>query len=126
MDPKQNVHKDTPIVQHQALAQPAIIGENASASHPPTAPHHPAASGSAPVPFTTTDASGYPDKRDGLAAHSPPTAFQDPHAHHKHHQVQGVPHGHDNSSIGKPMVEIQERFKDPELPMETAVPNFIK
>ncbi|KAG0021098.1 hypothetical protein BGZ80_003031 [Entomortierella chlamydospora] len=37
--------------------------------------------------FTTTDASGYPDKHDGLIAHSTPTVIQDPHEHHKHNQT---------------------------------------
>ena len=40
---------------------------------------------------TTTDASGYPDKRDGLTASSPPLAIQDPHEHHKFNQVQNDP-----------------------------------
>ncbi|KAI1315407.1 hypothetical protein EDD11_000795 [Mortierella claussenii] len=44
----------------------------------------------APSTFTTTDASGYPDKHDGLSAHNSThnNVIVDPHEHHKHHQVQ--------------------------------------
>ncbi|KAF9435654.1 hypothetical protein BGZ76_005794 [Entomortierella beljakovae] len=38
--------------------------------------------------FTTTDASGYPDRLDGLSALGTTTTSQDIHEHHKHTQVQ--------------------------------------
>ncbi|KAF8983400.1 hypothetical protein BGZ46_010317 [Entomortierella lignicola] len=52
-----------------------------------------------PTSFTTTDASGYPDKHDGLVAHSPPTVIQDPHEHHKHNQVQDNPESKDGHTL---------------------------
>ncbi|KAF9181550.1 hypothetical protein BGZ51_002532 [Haplosporangium sp. Z 767] len=90
--------------------------------------------------FTTTDASGYPDKLDGLSACSPPYSIQDPHEHHKHRQVldptfnqheQGherntASQGQDTHSrvADKPPVEVAEDLHDPELKMETGVPSF--
>ncbi|KAF9898769.1 hypothetical protein BX616_003634 [Lobosporangium transversale] len=40
--------------------------------------------------FTTTDASGYPDKHDGLSAHNTThnSVILNQHEHHKHTQVQ--------------------------------------
>ncbi|KAG0336168.1 hypothetical protein BG000_006861 [Podila horticola] len=63
-----------------------------------------------PAPFATTDASGYPDKSDGLAAHQTPQSIQDPHEHHKH------------TLVDKPIVELAEKLQDPLLPPETVVP----
>ncbi|KAI8354265.1 hypothetical protein B0O80DRAFT_487095 [Mortierella sp. GBAus27b] len=40
-----------------------------------------------PTVFATTDASGYPDRMDGLSAHTNQIVLQDPHEHHKHTQV---------------------------------------
>ncbi|KAG0079436.1 hypothetical protein BGZ93_011190 [Podila epicladia] len=62
-----------------------------------------------PTPFATTDASGYPDKSDGLIAHQTPQSIQDPHEHHKH------------TLIDEPLVELAEKLQDPLL-SETAVP----
>ncbi|KAF9347939.1 hypothetical protein BGX26_000587, partial [Mortierella sp. AD094] len=70
----------------QANNQNADASKN-SAPLPDTGAH----SQENPTSFTTTDASGYPDKHDGLVAHSPPTVIQDPHEHHKHNQVQDRP-----------------------------------
>ncbi|KAF9301683.1 hypothetical protein BGZ74_006424 [Mortierella antarctica] len=63
-----------------------------------------------PTPFATTDASGYPDKSDGLTAHQTPQSIQNPHEHHKH------------TLIDKPLVELAEKLQDPLLPSETVVP----
>lgn len=53
-----------------------------------------------PTAFTTTDASGYPDKRDGLSAHTTQNILQDPHEHHKYNQVQDPSaHTHDHGHI---------------------------
>ncbi|GJJ71824.1 hypothetical protein EMPS_04181 [Entomortierella parvispora] len=51
---------------------------------------------------TTTDASGYPDKRDGLTASSPPQAMQDPHEHHKYNQVQNDPSVNHGTIVSDP------------------------
>ncbi|KAF9373507.1 hypothetical protein CPB97_000490 [Podila verticillata] len=69
-----------------------------------------------PTPFATTDASGYPDKRDGLTAHRTPQSIQDPHEHHKHVQLP-----HSETLIDKPL-ELAEKLQDPLLPPETIVP----
>lgn len=81
--------------------------------------------------FTTTDASGYPDRQDGLSAYSP--AGQDPHEHHKHHQVP-CPSSNENDSnskdqlVNRPTVEVAERLGLGEtcLPDQTAVAHFLR
>ncbi|KAG0054016.1 hypothetical protein BGZ83_012092 [Gryganskiella cystojenkinii] len=50
--------------------------------------------------FTTTDASGYPDKSNGLVASSPSNAIQHPHEHHKFNQVQHDPSVVRDESLG--------------------------
>ncbi|KAF9354206.1 hypothetical protein BGX34_011160 [Mortierella sp. NVP85] len=107
-----------------------------------------------PMAFATTDASGYPDKRDGLSACTTQTILQDPHEHHKFNQVQDPSlhsptndhsqapaqcpnsqsrsesrthaHGHEESLVGKPFVEVEETLCGLELPMGTVIPNFIR
>lgn len=81
--------------------------------------------------FTTTDASGYPDRQDGLSAYSP--AGQDPNAHHKHHQVP-CPSSNENNSnsrdqlVNRPEMEVAERLSLGEmcLPDQTAVAQFLR
>ncbi|KAF8948320.1 hypothetical protein BGZ47_005622, partial [Haplosporangium gracile] len=81
--------------------------------------------------FTTTDASGYPDRQDGLSAYSPPG--QDPHGHHKHHQVP-CPSSNENSHenkdqlVNRPVVEVAERLGLGEtcLPDQTTVAHFLR
>ncbi|KAG0300431.1 hypothetical protein BGZ98_009183 [Dissophora globulifera] len=84
--------------------------------------------------FTTTDASGYPDKHDGLSAHSTQSVTQSPHEHHKHNQV------HNNRShihppgelvehetmVGKPLTEVAEQLGETTLAHSTLVPNHFK
>ncbi|KAG0256635.1 hypothetical protein BG011_004422 [Mortierella polycephala] len=91
-----------------------------------------------PAAFTTTDASGYPDKLDGLSACNPQYGIQDPHEHHKHLQVQDPTFnqhelGHNTAgreqhehshAVDKPPVEVAKDLFDPELRQETGVPNF--
>ncbi|KAF9540870.1 hypothetical protein EC957_003676 [Mortierella hygrophila] len=81
--------------------------------------------------FTTTDASGYPDRQDGLSAYSPPG--QDPNEHHKHHQVP-CPSSNENSSnnkdqlVNRPATEVADRLGLGEmyLPDQTSVAHFLR
>ncbi|KAF9927445.1 hypothetical protein FBU30_003244 [Linnemannia zychae] len=95
-------------------------------------PEQPATSPS----FTTTDASGYPDRMDGLSAYSPPGLAQDLHEHHKHHQVPTettdlLGHGTTRANYGeemvnKPTVEVAERLDETRLPKQTVVASYLR
>ncbi|KAG0196201.1 hypothetical protein BGX28_010427 [Mortierella sp. GBA30] len=110
--------------QHQPdNAGPVSANVNMTATSHPTVQSD-ATANMTTIPLATTDASGYPDKHDGLAAHNKLSVIQDPREHHKHRQVQDAPAGHERSLLGRSIVEIREQLKDPELPMEMGVPKL--
>ncbi|KAG0281003.1 hypothetical protein BGZ96_001328, partial [Linnemannia gamsii] len=78
--------------------------------------------------FTTTDASGYPDRQDGLSAYSPTGQGQDPQGHHKHHQVPPPCSVDEDEFVDRPVVEVAERLGVGEacLPEQTAVAHFLR
>ncbi|KAF9579253.1 hypothetical protein BGW38_004568 [Lunasporangiospora selenospora] len=102
------------------------------------------------VPVSTTaqaapiDASGYPDRFDGLSAHQLQHTIQEPFERHKHQQVSEDDPGqaqhdqhpqhnshsqhqpHHESVLDMSPIELAEKLHDPELRMQTGAPNFLR